>query len=1064
MKRISTAYLLILFFLYHSNLNSQSIRTEFGKNRIQYHDDFSKWWEYETQNYIVYWYGKGRNIAQTAIQTAELIHTDIENLVEHRINDKIEIIVYTDISDLLQSNIGNEETFETRNDETKVIGSRVFVYFDGDHQQLLRKIKSGIAQVYFNSMYSRNGLQEIIDSDPDLEIPKWYLKGFTSYAASQWDPYIEDELRDLWYIRKGRYRDFNRISRDHPRVAGHSLWHYLEKEYGKTSITTLLYLMRLRNDFDENIEFIFGFNFNKLKKDWSKYYNTLYAQDTIYEAFDEQEQLQLGYKDYFPKSILSLNPSGSHLIYVVNEQGKYNVVLYNLKTGDREVLMKYGSKNAVQITDYNYPLIAWHPTNPEITIAFENHDKITLRKINLRTGQEVSQEIPENIQRIYSLDYISDEEYVMAGTEDGFSDLLTYHARYRRSENLTKDYHDDVDASYVKLGEQWGVLFSSNRPEAQLLNKSLDTILPLTNYDIYFLPLNSSFALRLTNTPDRNERQPHLINGQYLTYLDDYSGVKNRWVIDLNSRRKPYMNSNYNRNLITHEAISASGTHVYQVYNNGAYQCYITDPDWLANKEVISAQSAATAESIRQNQVRKTIAPGKLLQSRFEDPEVIEDLETNSEFRVVKSNYSYNLTELKDREVIKFVSARAVASRRQFKIEQFVTRVDNEVLFEGLESNFIDDEIQAQQAGFLIKGVAKDMFEDFQVVIGGRFPTGFNGSELFAYVDDRRKRLDKRYALYRRQTKDDFGFNSKLKEESLIGLYRLSYPFNTYRSVRGTALMRFDRAYLLNENPQTVEFGRRTEQRLSLKGEYIYDNTLDIDMNLRHGTRYKAYVEFINRFDINVNNGLGFDLSRAVTGVIGFDARHYIPFLRNSIIALRGAGASSFGSEKMLYYIGGADGWVTPRFNQDIPVPQDREYAFKTTAPNLRGFDHNIRNGQSYLIGAAELRIPLFKYFSKSELRSRFLRNIQLTGFFDIGSAWHGWLPSSTDNPINTATITGTDIIVQVDLDRSTFVYGYGIGARINLLGHYIRGDYAWGVESGLVGDPKLYISLGTEF
>lgn len=1064
MKVLFRYSLLLLFIGLALSLHGQSIRTEFGKNRIQYHDDFTKWWEYESQNFVVYWYGKGRNVAQASLQIAELIHGDIQDLVEHRINDKIEIIVYTDASDLLQSNIGNEETFETRNDETKVIGSRLFVYFDGNHQNLTKKIKQGIAHVYFNSMYSPNGLQEIIDSDPDLDIPDWFLKGFVSYTSAQWDPYIEDELRDLWYIKKNRYRNFDKLSRDHPRVAGHSLWHFLQVEYGSTSITTLLYLMRLRKDFDENIEFVFGFNFKKLKKDWTSFYTEVYRDDKVYEQLDKKEKLKLGYKDYFPKSLFSLSPNGDHLIYVVNQTGKYNVVLMNVEDRKKKVLMKYGSKNAVQLTDYNYPLIAWHPTKPELTIAYERRDKITLRKVDLETGEYGEQTIPENLQRIYSIDYISDDEYVISGTENGFSDLFTYNARYRRTDNITNDYHDDIDVSYVQMGEQWGVLFSSNRPNAQLLTERLDTMLPITNYDIFFLPIDSDFALRLTNTPLRNERQPKIVQERYLTYLDDISGIKNRWVIDLNSRRKTYMNSNYDRNIINHDAISSSGHYVFQAYHDGAYEAYITEPKWTENKNFELDQDNTYDNQEPEAAVIEPIPEDKLMQSRFGDPEVIEPLETNAEFKVVKHDYTANLIKLEDREVLKFVPARAVASRRQFKIEEFITRVDNEVLFEGLESNFIDNEIQQQQTGFLVKGIAKDMFEDFEVVMGVRFPDNFRGSEIFAYVDDKRKRIDKRYALYRKQTTESYTFDSRLRQESLIGLYRLSYPFDTYRSVRGTGQLRFDNAFLLNENPATSEFGKRTEQRISIKGEYIFDNTLDIDLNLRHGTKYKAYVEFINRFDLSLSNGLDFDFSKAITTVIGFDARHYIPFLRNSIIALRSAGASSVGSEKMLYYIGGTDGWVRPKFNQEIPVPTDSEFGFKTLAPNLRGFDHNIRNGQNFLIGSAELRIPIFKYFSRSELRSKFLRNVQLTGFFDIGSAWHGILPSSDDNPINTATIFGTNIAVQVDLDRSTFVYGYGVGARINLLGHYIRGDYAWGVESGLVGDPKIHISLGTEF
>ncbi len=1065
MKKFS--FLLFLFLsalCFTPSLYGQSIRTEFGKNRIQYHDDFNKWWEYETENFIVYWYGKGRNVAQSAIQIAEYSHSDIQDIVEHRINDKIEIIVYTDLSDLLQSNIGTEETFETRNDETKVIGSRIFVYFDGNHQNLKRQIKNGIAHVYINSMYAPNGLQSIIESDPELDIPKWYQKGFISYAGSQWDPYIEDEIRDIWSLDKKRFKDFDCLSRDYPRLAGHTFWHYLETKFGKTSITTLLYLMRLRNDLDENIEFVFGFDMKKLKKDWSRYYDQKFSNERDYIPFPEDEKINLGFKKYFPKSHFSLSPDGQSLIYAVNQQGKFQIVLYDLNTAEKTTIMKYGSKNAVQETDYNYPMVAWSPYSPEITIAYENRDVITLRKVDLTNGSYQEQTIPENLQRIYSIDYISEDEYLFSGVENGFSDLYTYHSRYRRVTTITEDYHDDIDASYVQLGEQYGILFSSNRTESQILKERIDTILPTSNFDIYFLPLDGEFALKLTNTPNRNEKQPRLINDNLLTYLDDHNGMKNRWILDLNSRRGAYLNSDYSRNIINHEAISQNGTYVFQVYNNAAYETYISQPDLrkIFNSDI---NSSAPGNTINQSDnVQTTLLNRQLVQSKYDDPEELEPLESNADYKIVNRNYQRIPGANKNRKVIKFIPARAVASRRQFKIEQVITKVDNEVLFDGLETTAIDNEIEAQPTGFLIQGIAKDIFEDFEVSLGARFPTDFRGSEFFAYVDDKRKRIDRRYAIYHRQKGSEL-FGERLREQSLVGLYRLSYPFDTYTSLRGTASLRIDKTFLLNRNPAAVEFGQSNEQRISLKGEYIFDNTLNIDLNLRHGTKYKAYIQAINRFDLSIQNGFDFDLSRGFATIIGFDARHYIPFLQNSIIALRASGASSFGSEKMLYTIGGTDGWITPKYNQDIPVPANTNFAFKTLAPNLRGFDHNIRNGHNYLIGSAELRIPIIKYFSRSELRSKFLRNIQLTAFFDTGSAWHGLLPSSSENDvINTATVTGPGILVQVDLDRSTFVYGYGFGARIQLLGHYIRGDYAWGVESGLINDPKFTISLGTEF
>jgi len=627
----------------------------------------------------------------------------------------------------------------------------------------------------------------------------------------------------------------------------------------------------------------------------------------------------------------------------------------------------------------------------------------------------------------------------------------------------------------VQLGEQWGILFSSNRTSLNIIPERLDTTLPLNHFDVFFLPIGSDFALRLTNTPDESELQPRVANGHYLTFLKNNNGINNRWIIDLNSRRSAYSNSNLSRNIINHDAVKNSDLHISQVYDNGAYETYITTPNWNRAVPTFYTASAPRPASAATDvlvvdepeptppEIKK---PAALFESKFEDPEVIEALETNAKFRIVKRNFLENFDQDEgDRSVIEFIPARAVASRRQFKLEKFITRLDNEVLFEGLESYAdMENAIEVQETGLLLKGVSKDIFEDFKIEMGVRIPTDLRGSEFFTILDDRRKRIDKRYALYRKQKASGFAdADQRVRDVTWIGLHRWSYPFDTYRSVRATGQIRVDQTFLLHTNEISRDLPSFNEKRISLKLEYVFDNTLDIDLNIRHGSRYKVYSEVINRFDLELGNEFRFDATRGFTTVLGFDARHYQPILQNSILALRTAGATSFGSDKILYYVGGTDGWVVPKFEENTPVPQNSNFAYKTIAPNLRGFNHNVRNGQSFFLASAELRIPFLKYFSPRELKSKFLRNIQIVGFTDFGSAWHGLLPNSENSPITRTTITGPRVEVSLDLDKSVFAYSYGVGARISLLGYFVRADYAWGVD-GITLKPKLHISLGTDF
>lgn len=199
-------------------------------------------------------------------------------------------------------------------------------------------------------------------------------------------------------------------------------------------------------------------------------------------------------------------------------------------------------------------------------------------------------------------------------------------------------------------------------------------------------------------------------------------------------------------------------------------------------------------------------------------------------------------------------------------------------------------------------------------------------------------------------------------------------------------------------------------------------------------------------------------------GVFGFDARHYQRIHRQIIWANRFAGGTSFGPQKLIYYLGGVDSWLGPVFNTDIEVNQEMGYAFQTLATNMRGYDQNIRNGNSYMAFNSEIRFPIFSYFFDKPVKSEFLRNLQLVGFYDIGSAWEGFSPFEEDNPYNDDTIVQEPISVVVNYFRDPLVMGTGLGLRTTLFGYFIRVDRAHPINAFGLGDPRWYFSLSLDF
>ena len=1071
----------LVYIIIAISVNAQSINTEFGKNRVQYHDDFNNWWQYETENFITYWYGKGRFIAQPVIQMAEMDHDAIQKVLEHRMNDKIEIIVYVDISDLKQSNIGTEETFTNKTGETKIVGNKMFVYFDGNHHNLRQKIKEGIATVYFNNMLFGSNLQEIIQNAVLMNIPDWYKQGVVAYASSNWNNLIEDELRDIWE-RNPKYHNFEKLADQFPRVAGHSFWFYIDQNYGKSAISNLLYLAKISRGTDNSFEYILNANLETLQDEWAEFYTQYYkSEKNKFNPKPKSSELKLANKKYTPISSIKLSPDGKQLLYAYNDQGKIRIVVRDLKSGKEKQLFKYGYKNVFQETDFNYPILAWHPTKPEVSFVYEHRDVIKLVKYRLDNDTKMNQLIPTDFQRIYSLSYIDDLNYIFSASLDGFSDLFLYKSKNRNYERLTNDFYDDLDAEYTVLNGQKGILFSSNRTTNIIKEIKLDTILPLDHFDIYFLPDGSSEAQKITQTLQYSERYPYLMGENKIVFTGDATGIINTYVYNITDRKTNPV-SNLDRNLIRHHAVKGSDKYITTYYKDGMYKFFEENID--AEKMVTPqmTQSAISSEIVslpilpiteEPKIIENSIDEKFKFQSQFDDPAVLDPIKVRQpQPEENKFQLNINNAQLSKKPIEPYNNTRAIAANNKFALNNITTKLDNDILFEGLESYTGDrQQLLTTPMGFLFKANVKDLFEDYALEGGVRIPTSFNGSEYFLVFDNKKSRIDKRIALYRKsneyntQNEPNQNFLTRSKKTSILGFYQLKYPFDIYRSVRATTTLRFDKFLQLSTENNSFESPAINEKRLSLKVEYIYDNTHDEALNIKNGTRYKFYVEAINQFDLQVIDGFAFDLSKGFTGIVGFDARHYIPLLNKSVLALRASGATSMGSQKMLYYLGGVENWFFPKFDNSIPVRNDADFAYKVNAFHLRGFNNNIRNGATFVLTNAELRIPFMQYILGKNRGAAFLKNMQIVGFYDAGLAWHGKGPFSPENPLNKVQISSPPLIdLEVEYFRDPLVMGYGVGLRTQLLGYFVKADYAWGIETRKIQKPKFYLSFGLDF
>ncbi|HMQ46606.1 MAG TPA: hypothetical protein PKA00_03600 [Saprospiraceae bacterium] len=1157
----------LLLCLGFSLASGQGNQVQFGKNRVQYHRDFAEWSEYESDNFISYWYGESRTIGQSVVLLAEYDFNAIQNLLEHRINEKIQIIVYTDLTDLKQSNIGSEETFNNLAGQTKIVGNKVFVYFTGDHNELRKQIREGIASVYLNAMLFGSNLQEIVQNAVMMNLPEWFKEGLVAYVGQKWSTEMDNQLRD-YILSEAVFEGFEGLAERNPKLAGHSLWYYISENYGSSTVSNLLYLTRINRSIESGFLYVLGSPYEIVAENWATFFKERYLLEGTDKSKHEEGQLGFKNKRQLPVTQVKLSPDGKKLVYVFNEIGRYKVYLHDLVTDERRVLFKYGFRNAFQATDYNYPLLAWNPNGQQLALLYERRDVVKLTLYDLTTKKEKTEDLSSEYQRVYSMEFINPISMVFSASVWGQSDIFVYYTNTRQTQRITGDFWDDLDATFVNIDNIRGILFASNRQDSALNNLKLDTILPINTFDLFFYDLENKDKelVRITHTPYANERQPAAIDNHWFSYLSDRYGIYNRetgyledyihhydQIIYLNDdteirlhadsvlteldtamidsividpiykkRAVTQLNSNYDKSILTQSTAPRVNKTADLVLQDGEHRIFIRalDPEIsLTSKNTIFQQKNSKAkktgllspvlpespkttvlEKAEEKQVTVIELPkakqdtGKididnyLFQSEFDDEEevpatvIIKDKPQNEKtedpLRIATPNspyfspYSNNNTTASNpikNGVYPFRPGKIIPYRLQFRTDYVTTQLDNSLLFDGLELYGANPNgFSYPPLGILLKTNFKDLLEDYEFEGGVRIPTTFNGSEYFLIYRDKKRRLDKQYAVYmknQRYAGQSLTIAPNRREVNIVlGQYSLRYPLDIFRSIRTTATLRRDRITQLSTDLPTFQVPSTSEERVGLKMEYVFDNTLDVALNIKNGARYKIYAEAVKLFDLQLNDGVKLNFNEGFMGVVGFDARYYQRLLKHSVLAIRGAGATSFGSEKMAYYLGDVDNPLVSNFNGGIPIPQNLDdFAFQTIATNMRGFRLNIRNGNSYALVNTELRAPIFKYLFR-HIRSPFFRNFQLVGFFDVGTAWEGLDPFSKENPLNTIIIDEGQVIVKVNYFRDPIVAGYGAGARVLLFGYLLRVDYAWGLETRIVQDPIWHVSLGMDF
>lgn len=141
-------------------------------------------------------------------------------------------------------------------------------------------------------------------------------------------------------------------------------------------------------------------------------------------------------------------------------------------------------------------------------------------------------------QRIYQVNFTSDgKSLIFSAQNRGQTDIYTFQLSTTRPTQLTNDIFDDSYPTMINLSGANGILFSSNRPDANTIAASYDSILPVGKLNLYFLNLdNPSIGLvKIASDKVENQTQSAQLNDQYFSFLSDENGIINLYHGQLDS-------------------------------------------------------------------------------------------------------------------------------------------------------------------------------------------------------------------------------------------------------------------------------------------------------------------------------------------------------------------------------------------------------------------------------------------------------------------------------------------------------------------------------------------------
>lgn len=1086
---------------------AQFDQERFGKNRVQHKE--IKWYFYTSANFEVYYYDKGGPNAKMAIEYLEAEFNKLTQSIGYVAYTKPKIYIYNSPEERLQSNLDLNIQQYTEEGQTKFTRLIAEVAYKGRVDVFKEDVLFATTKVIVREMLYGASVADAFQANLISSFPDWYVDGIAMYLAKGWSREMDDYIRQ--YLKNTPNPKLHTLTDIEAGLVGQSLWNYIAEKYGRRYVSSILNLSRINRNEENSIANTIGINTKAFFADWQQFY--LKVNEPVYTNFKTQDEKKAiaatSSRVDGAISDVKFSPDGLHLAYVINNAGKFTVMARELSSGAEQRIYQGGAKYEELPPNLHGPVIAWRDS-ATLAIASFKRGVTTLRQRSL-DGSVRDKVFLRNITQILSLDFNeSGRNMVLSAISNGKTDIFTLNVR-GQGKRLTDDIFDDLNPVFLNDST---VVYSTNfvsLPDSVLKGNPDLSIFP-SQYNLYMAQVmkDTTTFTKLTNANSKNTL-PRKLNGNNLLFISDLSGISNLMRHNIGNQVSTQISAfdtsvevfdvSMRMNKVAYAVRNGKKSHLYVDSYSGADQFTPGTPRLqLAQAKELNERLAARRlmEAKTQQAIPNRIAPTPVAPVTPAAPELVlpmvaadttanktsslstDRLRFESRKGVNTDNYSFDSLPTLTAETPATTAAKQEIAKNNllesFRKQNLQKRVSGPKAMEPLffinhiNSRFVVDPLRG--FGINLNGKVTDILDNHQFTGGIMTAMNFeSGGDVWFEYEYLKSRLDFRGRYDRktlRVTQGDFSFQKYVLTKVETGV---SYPLSIHSRVYAAPFVAKTQYFNLNED--SLVFSKNPELNqldISYAGgklEYVYDRTEPMGLYAFTGTKGK--VGFVHYQGLNAGN-------RSFSNFY-LDLRNYQKIHKNIVLASKLYVGSFMGANPQSYLVGGMDNWLFNSFyNPPVNRPEPSPVRNPTGAENsnllfadfvdLRGFDYDEIRGRNVMTFSTELRLPLFSYLTRGNITSNFVKNFQLVGFYDIGTAWNDAAPWERVNDQNTEVIntTGSPFLIVLNNFNNPWLQSYGAGLRTVFMNYYVKFDAARPIRNYKNEDLRFYFTLGYNF